>query len=173
MNANEGDQVAEFHWGPIRSAVSDEENAFWDLHEPAVRAWVEEMRAAGNDWWQSAEHAAYCLASNRQFAWYGGAKLDWSAFDVEEFLFHDLHEGGTVGFYGSVPIFFDQLVEAFERFIAAGIIDSDNGAKWLAQLRGSRSRFLKYYRDCDMQVVEVRGVEATLRAMFERDVFGV
>ncbi|MDD9941976.1 MAG: MopE-related protein [Myxococcales bacterium] len=51
----------------------------------------------------------------------------WRSFDVERILFFDLHEGGTVSFFGSVPIFFSQLVEALERFARAGIIDAQSG----------------------------------------------
>lgn len=169
MAAIEETRVEEFQFGPRRSACSAERCAFWDLHTPVVRAWIEEMQRAGDEWWQSAEHAAFCLVSAREHALNGEELLHWDDFDVEEFLFLDLSMGGTVGIYGSVSIFFDHVVQAFERFIAAGIITADKGATWLAQMRASRARFLEKYRDCEMEIEEVYGVEDTLRALHERD----
>src|ERR1043165_6786017 len=95
-------QNNDFHFGPIH-ASSPANAAFWNLHDPVVRKWILEMQAAGDPWWQSALHAAYCLVSYRELDLDGSSLLHWDTFDVEYFLFRDLSEGGTVGFYGSVP----------------------------------------------------------------------
>lgn len=157
------DGVEVYQFGPCGS-VCEEERAFWNLHEPVMQEWMAQMREAGDEWWQSAEHAAHCLASYRVFEWHSGAELNWSEFDVDDFLFHDLSEGGTVGLFGSVPIFYDHIVEAFERFLAAGIIDAAQGKVWLVQIREAKDRFLERYRDCEMEIVEVSGARGTLRA---------
>jgi len=145
VQSSTGESDEPFHFGHVEYE-SVEQKLFWEMHEPVVRAWITEMRARGDPWWQSAQHAADCLVSHREFEGEQTGELHWREFDVDNFLFHDLHEGGTVGFFGSVPIFFDQLVEAFERFLAAGIIDKELGTPWLGQLRASRARFLNYYR---------------------------
>ena len=76
----------------------------------------------------------------------------WRSFDVERILFFDLHEGGTVSFFGSVPIFFSQLVEALERFARAGIIDAQSGELWLAQLSACEKRFIDHYERGEPEV---------------------
>lgn len=122
---------------------------FWNLHDPPVRAWLSEMHAAGDPWWHSAKHAAYCLVSFRESAAEHTGAPHWREFDVESFLFHDLHEGGTVAFFGSVEMFFEHIVAAFVRFLAAGIIEREPGKEWLAQLHAARPRFLAHYADRD------------------------
>lgn len=124
--------------------------AFYKRHEPIVRTWCAEMAAAGNPWWQSAKHAAYCLVSHREYeAMESDGGPDWSAFDVENFLFYDLAEGGTVGHFGSIAIFFEQLVEAVSRFVDAGLIGAELGEASLAAMRASEGRFLQRYEGCD------------------------
>lgn len=126
--------------------VSDEEKSWYVSHEPAVDRWLTELEAAGDEWWVSAEHAARCLVSHRIYeTLFVGQPLDWQQFDVASFLFEDLWNGGTVGIFGSVPIFFDHLVEAFRRFILAGLVNEVDGARWLLELVDARDDFLRCF----------------------------
>ncbi|MBW2462481.1 MAG: hypothetical protein JRH11_12605 [Deltaproteobacteria bacterium] len=69
----------------------------------------------------------------------------WEAFDVPDFLFSELWEGGTVGFFGSVPIFFDQMMEALRRFAADGLVDATAAEGWLAVMSDARKDFIECY----------------------------
>ncbi|MFW6052146.1 MAG: hypothetical protein ACODAU_13290 [Myxococcota bacterium] len=135
------------HWtfGPCE-CFSEELATWWRLHAPVVDEWLSEMEAAGDPWWPSAEHAAFCLVSYQESqAQMEGRSPSWDRFDVADFLFHDLHEGGTVAFFGSVRIFFDHLVEALRRFAGAGLLDADQARAWLAKLESAREDFIRYY----------------------------
>ncbi len=117
---------------------SDEEKQWWKRHEPTVDKWLTELEEAGDPWNQSAEHAAYCLVSSRWMEW------TWEGFSVQSFLYQDLLEGGTVGFFGSSEKFYDQTVEALQRFVNDGIIEKPVGEKWIAELVASREGFLRH-----------------------------
>ncbi len=114
------------------------EAAWWKRHEATVDRWLAEMEAAEDPWWQSAEHAAHCLVA-RDFEW------TWDNFSVANFLFCELCEGGTVGIFGSTEKFFEQLVEALERFVADALIPASKGERWLDEMRGARADFLRCY----------------------------
>lgn len=145
-------RTSDWTFGPLHP-YSEEQAAWWRMHEPIVDEWLREMEAAGDPWWQSAQHAAYCLVSYHEFrAEMEGGAPSWDRFDVADFLFHDLAEGGTVAMFGSVAIFFDQLVEAFRRFAEAGLIDADKARTWLAELEPAREEFIRHYDDDRPQV---------------------
>ena len=117
---------------------SREEAAWWKRHEPTVDRWIGKMEARNDPWWQSAEHAAFCLAG-RNGAW------RWDRFCVHELLFRELWEGGTVGLFGSTQKFFEHLLEALERFVADGLVPASSGARWLGEMREAREDFLRCY----------------------------
>ncbi len=138
---------SDWKFGPLRPS-SESEAAWWAMHEPVVDEWLREMEATRDPWWQSAQHAAYCLVSHQEYrAEEKRAERSWDELSVPDFLFHDLHEGGTVGLFGSVEIFFDQLVEALRRFGAAGIVDPDKAGVWLDELAAARDDFIRYYAE--------------------------
>jgi hypothetical protein len=64
---------------------------------------------------------------------------------VQELVFFDLVQGGTAAQFGSVPIFYEHVLEAFERFMRAGIIDATKGAQWIEQLRAAKPRLIARY----------------------------
>jgi len=133
------------HWtlGP-RHLFSETQKEWYARHQPTVDRWLTELEDAGDPWWVSAEHAARCLVSNREM---NVAEPTWDGFDLGEFLFSDLWEGGTVGYYGSVPIFFDHLVEAMRRFVADGLVEAEAGRTWVAQMLDARDDFIRCYDD--------------------------
>ena len=92
-----------------------------------------------------AEHAAHCLLASRDEMSCGKNAYRWEGFCVGTFLFRELSEGGTVGIFGSVEKFLDQLVETLERFAAAGLISEGDGCRWVAEMRAARCDFLRYY----------------------------
>lgn len=140
-----------FQFGPLKHSTA-KAASFWRQHYPAMNRWLRELQRAGDLWWRSAQHAASCLVSYRESeSEMNGESPHWKEFDIDDFLFHVLHEGGTVTFFGSVPIFFDQLVEGLRRFVDAGIVDRENGTAWIEQMCARRARFLQYYSDDDEQ----------------------
>lgn len=128
-------------FGPA-NPFSEDQRQWYARHLPTVDRWLTELEDAGDPWWVSAEHAASCLVSNREM---NVAEPTWDGFDVGEFLFLDLWEGGTVGSFGSVPIFFDHLVEALRRFTADGIVEAEAGRAWIAQMLDAREDFIRCY----------------------------
>ncbi len=141
MNDEEQDVIARSDtWvfgGP--NHLCEQDAQWWKRHEPIVDRWLSEMELAKDPWSQSAEHAAFCLVSSRE--------LDgsWDGFAVCPFLFRDLMEGGSVGVYGSTEVFFDQLLEALQRFVKDGLIDGERGEQWLAEMQDARGDFLRCY----------------------------
>ena len=147
MHTNSKTDSADFDFGP-RNFYSEETKAFWDQHAAIVRSWLKEMKAADNDFWRSARHAAFCLVSFREFeAEQRDEPPHWREFDVEKFLFSDLQEAGTVCLFGSVSIFFDQLLEGLRRFCDGGLIVPGLLQVWLAAFEAARPRFLDQYQD--------------------------
>ena len=128
-------------FGPIHH-FSDEHQEWWARHAPTVDRWLTELEGADDPWWPSAAHAAHCLVSNREM---NVAEPTWDGFDVGEFLFDDLWNGGTHGMFGSSPIFFDHCVEALRRFAADGLIERDAAETWLAQLTDARPDFVRCF----------------------------
>lgn len=124
------------------SSCAETQGEWWARHTPTVDRWLTELEDAGDPWWRSAEHAAFCLVSYPE---YESHPPRWDCFDVGRFLFRDLSEGGTVGFFGSVAIFFDQLVEALRRFEADGLLGAAAPGAWVAQMLAARDDFLAYY----------------------------
>jgi hypothetical protein len=125
---------------------SAEERAWYARHEPTVRRWIEERIKARDPYWMAARHAAWCLVTHRIVeAEMTGSVPTWACFDVGDFLFHDLWEGGTVGLEAPPEVFFDQLAEVFGRFVADGLIDREPGERWLAQLLAAREDFVRCY----------------------------
>lgn len=118
---------------------SEKDAAWWKRHEPTVDRWLTEMEAASDPWCQAAEHAAYCLVASREF------DLTWDGFSVSSFLFGDLSEGGTVGFFGSAEKFFDHLVETLRRFAFDGLVEAAEAERWLSEMADARRDFLRYY----------------------------
>lgn len=121
-----------------RRAASGREAAWWERHEPTVDRWLREMEARRDPWWQSAEHAAFCLAA-RDETW------SWEGFSVQELLFRELWEGGTMGVFGSIEKFFEHVVEALERFVADGLVSQSQGERWLEEMREARADFMRCY----------------------------
>ncbi len=131
-------------FGPIHH--HSETTARWyTRHTSTVDRWLSELEAADDPWLQSAEHAAFCLVSCSEFETQG--RPTWDVFDVGDFLFSDLWEGGTVGMVGPVDVFFDHLVEGLRRFVVDGLIEEERGAAWLAQMRARRDDFLRCYSE--------------------------
>lgn len=119
---------------------------WYERHEPVVERWLAEMETAQDPWWRSAEHAAFCLVSCLEFKMGDRpGPPSWDDFEVEDFLFTDLSEGGTVGFFGSVEIFFHQLIESLRRFCVAEIIDPEVCRKWTDEMLDAQADFLRYY----------------------------
>ena len=138
--------VREKDWSFGSRSASAAVRAWWASHEPAVDEWLSEMEQAGDEWWQSAEHAAHCLVSYREHvAELRGGEPSWEDLDVGDFLFHDLWEGGTVGMFGSAPIFFDHLVEAMRRFGRAGVVEKERADRWVAEMEAARDDFVRCY----------------------------
>jgi len=129
--------------GP-RNPYTPEEAEWWARHTPTVDRWLTEMEEAGDEWWPSAAHAAFCLLSCRTDDDLGES---WDYFDVDRFLFQELWSGGTVGIHGSVPIFFEHLVEALRRFIADGLVDAERGEPWLARMQAAGDDFMRCYSE--------------------------
>jgi len=53
------------------------------------------------------------------FKWLWAGTLSWAQFDVEDFLFHDLSEGGTVGIMGR---FRSSTIRSSKRSSASSLI---------------------------------------------------
>ncbi|RLB53365.1 MAG: hypothetical protein DRJ42_12145 [Deltaproteobacteria bacterium] len=134
----------DWSFGPLHF-YNPKERDWYARHTPTVERWLTEFEEAGDPWWQSAEHAASCLVSSTVFVTQG--RPSWDAFNVPDFLFSELWEGGTVGFFGSVPIFFDQLMEALRRFAADGLVDAAVAADWLTEMKSAREDFIRCYDD--------------------------
>src|SRR5690606_3173957 len=150
---------ADWSFGP-RRPFSEESAAQWKRYEPTVDKWLTEMEAAGDPRWQSAEHAAQCLVAD--VVDFGKS---WGERSVAEFLFSDLWEGGTVGFFGSHEILFDQLVEAMRRFVSDGLVDARAGKRWLRELADMRGDFLRCY---DPETSEEAALAIARRRYWER-----
>ena len=118
---------------------SEEEAAWWRRHQPTIDRWLSSMEEADDPWWQAAEHAAFCLVSSREGVY------TWDGFSVSRFLFEDLWEGGTVGFFGSTEKFFDHLVEALQRFVSDAVVEASAGERWIAQMQEAREDFLRCF----------------------------
>jgi len=106
-----------------------------------VDRWLTELEGAGDPWAQSAEHAAACLVARSEF----DDDYGWDGFSVSTFLFRDLWEGGTSGAFGSRARFFDQLLEALQRFASDGLVDPAMAAAWVAEMREARADFLRCF----------------------------
>jgi len=131
-------------FGP-RSSYHPGEKAFYARHEPIVRAWIEEGVASGTiPFVDEAEHAAFCLVSSREMDWRDGPEPRWEGFDLDDFLWSDLCEGGTVGLY-EPRRFFHRMVEIVERFGQAGLIDDPSWPGWLARMRTLEEDFVRFY----------------------------
>ncbi len=148
MNDKEHDMITrrdDWVFGPP-NPFSKREADWYKRHEPMVDRWLSDMEQAKDAWWQSAEHAAFCLVSSREFEGYS-----WNGFEVSHFLFHDLMEGGTVGCHGSTEVFFDQLIEALQRFVQGGLVDAARGEQWLTEMKEARGDFLRCYDEATSQ----------------------
>lgn len=133
-----------FHFGPLTHGTA-EQAAFWQQHTPVVKAWAEAKLRAGQPWY-AACHAASCLVSYRvREAKRRGEAPGWAAFDVHDFLFAYLAEGGTVGSFGPAEDHFTDLVDALEQFIRADLIPAAEGCRWLATLCAAKQRFCDFY----------------------------
>jgi hypothetical protein len=133
-------------FGP-RTVFDAEEGAFFDRHQPVVRAWIEEGLASGAiSRTDEAEHAAFALVEYRVFEWeeQGGAAPRWAGFDVERFFWDHLPCGGTVELY-EPRRFFHRMVEIAERFGEAGLIDDPDWREWLTRMRTLEEDFVRFY----------------------------
>lgn len=133
-----------WYCGSLQS--SSGESDWYARHEPTAKRWIEELVQAGDPYWSSAKHAAWCLVTNRIFeAESSGDEPRWHGFDVGQFLFDDLSEGGTVGLESPPVVFFDQLVEALRRFVADGLVEREPGEAWIARMLAARVDFVRCY----------------------------
>lgn len=148
----------DWQFGPLRH-FCEETREWYARHEPTVDRWLSEMEAQDDPWWPSAAHAAFCLVSSVENL---GDRPDWALFDPADFLFTDLSEGGTVSFFGSVPMFFEHLVAALERFAADGLIEADHFEHVCEQVLAARSDFIEYYELADAD--RCREIRARYRA---------
>lgn len=131
-------------FGP-RTVFDAEEGAFFDRHQPVVRAWIEEGLASGTiTRADEAEHAALALVEYRVSEWQeqGGAAPRWEGFDVERFFWDHLPR--TVGLYDPRR-FFHRMVEIAERFGEAGLIDDRGWRGWVARMRELEEEFVRFY----------------------------
>lgn len=147
----------DWSFGPFH-CFNPKERDWYARHAPTVERWLTEFEEARDPWWQSAEHAASCLVMATVTE--TTDEPSWDVFDVRDFLFSDLWEGGTVGFFGSVPIFFDQLMEALRRFAADGLVDAALAEGWLAVMSDAREDFIHCY---DEETSERSSIEISRR----------
>lgn len=133
-------------FGP-RDTGSPKEKEFWDRHAPVVRAWIEEGLAEGTiEHADEAEHAAFCLVSNRVFEWRDGAELGWEGFDLDRFLWDDLVSGGSVGLY-EPRRFFRHTMTILERFGLAGLLGEQDWRGWIEGLRAREEELVRFFGD--------------------------
>lgn len=153
--ARETGRGANWTFGPP-NPFSDEEAAWWKRHEPTIDRWLTSMEEADDPWSRAAEHAASCLVANREDTY------SWDGFSVSSFLFEDLWEGGTVGFFGSADRFFDDLVEALRHFVADAVIDASLGERWIEEMLAAREDFVHCYDEATPQAEAIAIVQRRL-----------
>ena len=136
-----------------------EAREFFERHRPPAEAWLTELEDVHDPFIASAAHAAFCLLSSFVFS-ERQPPYDWLSFDVSDFLFRDLAEGGTVGMDGPVATFFDHLIEALQRFTDAGAIEAALGARLVAEMEEAREDFERFYHpdssDEELEAIERR-----------------
>lgn len=122
---------------------TEEAKAFFERHMPVSEAWINELEAAHDPYVASAAHAVFCLLSSFWFA--DEPHYDWYKFNVHDFLFVDLMEGGTVGMDGPVDVFFDHLCEALRRFAYGGAMPASLAANMVVEMNQFRDEFVSVY----------------------------